>query len=136
MPLSDDILWGAGSRIPLPDDADAKQALADTLARRQTFRDAWVDDGGAVLKGQTPLWYYVLREAEYHGATVPTQDGVAFGGQHLGPVGSRIVAETFIGLLWLDKSSFLHNSRGFRPLDEISGGHELTLGRLVTYALT
>ena len=61
---------------------------------------------------------------------------MAFGGQHLGPVGSRIVAETFIGLLRLDKSSFLYSNRGSRPLDEISGGHELTLGRLVSYALS
>jgi hypothetical protein len=36
---------------------------------------------------ETPLWYYVLKEAEHHG------------GERLGPVGSRIVAETFVGLL-------------------------------------
>ena len=58
------------------------------------------------------------------------------GGQHLGPVGSRIVAETLIGLLWLDPTSFLHSSRGFRPLAAISGGKPLTLGRLVSFALT
>ena len=58
------------------------------------------------------------------------------GGQHLGPIGSRIVAETLIGLLWLDPTSFLHSSRGFRPLPAISGGMPLTLGRLVSFALT
>jgi len=65
---------------------------------------------------------YVLREAEHYGATVLTQNGVAFGGQHLGPVGSRIVAETFIGLLRLDKSSFLYSNRGSRPLTRSAAG--------------
>ncbi len=37
---------------------------------------------------KTPLWYYVLKEAEVFG-----------NGQHLGPLGSRIVAETLCGLV-------------------------------------
>lgn len=36
----------------------------------------------------TPLWYYILREAMVHG-----------NGNHLGVIGSRIVAETFVGLI-------------------------------------
>ncbi len=36
----------------------------------------------------TPLWYYILREAM-----------VQANGNHLGKVGSRIVAETFVGLI-------------------------------------
>ncbi|MCK0208254.1 heme peroxidase family protein [Starkeya koreensis] len=36
---------------------------------------------------KTPLWYYILREAELAG------------GEHLGPVGSRIVVETFVGFI-------------------------------------
>ena len=137
VPLSDDILWGAGSRVPLPAgaDQDMKDALAETTSRRKRFRADWVDGHGACLKHNAPLWYYVLREAEYHGVSDPNQEGAAFGGQHLGPVGSRIVAETFVGLLWLDRASFLHCSRGFRPLDLISGGKPLTLGRLVSFAL-
>src|SRR4029078_10108193 len=39
----------------------------------------------------TPLWYYVLKEAEV------IEDGL-----HLGPVGGRIVAEVLIGLLQSD----------------------------------
>ena len=61
---------------------------------------------------------------------------MAFGGQHLGPVGSRIVAETLIGLLWTDKTSVLHSTRGFRPLRSIAGDGKLTLGRLITFALS
>ena len=40
------------------------------------------------LDASTPLWYYVLKEAE-----------VMEGGLHLGPVGGRIVGEVIIGLL-------------------------------------
>jgi hypothetical protein len=45
----------------------------------------------------TPLFYYVLKEAEL------MQDG-----QRLGPVGGRIVGEVFIGLLQLDPDSYLN----------------------------
>ena len=44
----------------------------------------------------TPLWYYILAEAK-----------VAAGGLNLGPVGGRIVAETLIGLLRADPTSYL-----------------------------
>ena len=57
---------------------------------------------GLGLEASTPLWYYVLREAS-----------VFNDGARLGPVGGRIVAETIIGLLQLDKSSYLNT--GFRP---------------------
>lgn len=52
----------------------------------------------------TPLWYYVLREAE-----------VVADGLHLGPVGGRIVAEVFIGLLQTDPGSFLATQPTWRP---------------------
>ena len=51
---------------------------------------------GVGLENQTPLWYYVLAEAELIG------DGIT-----LGPVGGRIVGEVFIGLLQLDPRSYL-----------------------------
>ena len=52
----------------------------------------------------TPLWYYVLKEAE-----VMTQ------GAHLGPVGSRLVAEVFVGLLECDPDSYLNAKPDFAP---------------------
>ncbi|MGH3645567.1 MAG: peroxidase family protein [Micromonosporaceae bacterium] len=57
---------------------------------------------GLGLEASTPLWYYVLREAE-----------VFNDGRRLGPVGGRIVAETILGLLKLDEYSYLNT--GFRP---------------------
>ena len=138
-PLSDDILWSAGSRdlARVPPPGDTGKDLADTNAARAKFRTNWVDGNGAIIKGNAPLWYYILREAEYYGVTRdPNDPAVAFGGQHLGPVGSRIVAETLIGLLWLDRNSFLHDRRGFQPMAQITKGQALTLPVLLEYALT
>jgi len=52
----------------------------------------------------TPLWYYVLKEAEV------IEDGL-----HLGPVGGRIVAEVLIGLLQSDPSSYLVQKPRWTP---------------------
>ena len=138
-PLSDEILWTAGSRLLDRDKLPGNTAtdLDATNAARAAIRTDWVEGHGAPLKGNAPLWYYVLREAEYFGVTHdPNEPGVGFGGQHLGPVGSRIVAETLIGLLWLDRASFLHDTRGFTPLRQITQGGPLTLATLMRYALS
>lgn len=47
------------------------------------------------LEKRTPLWFYVLREAD-----------VVAGGEHLGPVGGRIVAEVIVGLIEGDAQSY------------------------------
>jgi hypothetical protein len=59
---------------------------------------------GLGLERSTPLWYYVLKEAE-----------VAAGGLHLGPVGGRIVAEVIVGLLQTDPASYLTVRPGWKP---------------------
>ncbi|MDQ6727850.1 MAG: heme peroxidase family protein [Actinomycetota bacterium] len=59
---------------------------------------------GLGLDASSPLWFYVLREAE-----------LAAGGLHLGPVGGRIVAEVLLGLLQLDRDSYLNAAPGWRP---------------------
>jgi hypothetical protein len=58
---------------------------------------------GIGLERSTPLWYYVLKEAE-----------VVADGLTLGPVGARIVAECIIGVLQLDPNSYLRR-RGWQP---------------------
>ena len=137
LPLSDDILWDAGSRL-LNEEVLTPDQLSDlqtTREARRDFRATWVDGNGGQLKGHAPLWYYVLREAEYYGVTNdPNEPGVGFGGQHMGPIGSRIVAETLIGLLWLDKTSFIHDSRNFKPFLGKTPG-KFTLADMMTYAL-
>ena len=61
----------------------------------------------------TPLWYYVLKEAE-----------VMADGGHLGALGSRIVAETLIGLLVTDERSYLNQGTfgSWTPADAAQPG--------------
>src|SRR6185369_3675423 len=54
---------------------------------------------------RTPLWYYILKEAQVRG-----------NGERLGPVGTTIVSEVFVGLVEGDRQSFLSvNGRHWRP---------------------
>jgi Animal haem peroxidase len=65
------------------------------------------DEIGAVKagwSGETPLWYYILREAD-----------VRSNGNRLGPVGARIVGDVLVGLLDLDLSSVRHAPAGWQP---------------------
>ena len=52
----------------------------------------------------TPLWFYILKEAEHRG-----------GGDRLGPVGGAIVTEVLIGLLRADPASYLSREPGWQP---------------------
>jgi hypothetical protein len=61
-------------------------------------------DFGQNLDESTPLWYYVLKEAQ-----------VMENGLRLGPVGGRIVGEVIIGLLQLDRDSYLSDNPRWRP---------------------
>jgi hypothetical protein len=138
VPLSPETLWTAGSRLLDPDslEDEDRDELDKVIGKRSRILDTWVNGGGQVLRGNTPLWYYILREAEHYGVLSVQDEGptIGFGGQHLGPVGSRIVAETFIGLLWNDSNSYLRRWPGFEPLEPISrGGGALTVGRLAEY---
>jgi hypothetical protein len=58
---------------------------------------------GVGFEWDTPLWYYVLKEAELSG------------GARLAGVGARIVGEVVLGLLTLDRYSYLWRHRGWRP---------------------
>lgn len=56
------------------------------------------------LDKRTPLWFYILREAD-----------VAADGEHLGPVGGRIVAEVITGLITGDRQSYLRQDPDWTP---------------------
>lgn len=66
---------------------------------------------GLDLDRSTPLWLYVLREAQ-----------LVNGGQYLGPVGGRIVAQVMLGLLRADPTSYLTTRPSWRPHLTGSGG--------------
>lgn len=84
---------------------------------------ALLDANSGLLKTKTPLWYYCLREAM-----------VLEGGQRLGPVGGRIVAETFVTMLKRDADSFLNAASTFTPtLPSVVAG-DFTFADLVKFA--
>jgi hypothetical protein len=70
----------------------------------------------------TPLWYYVLREAELRA------DGLK-----LGKVGGRIVAEVLIGLIQSDPSSFLVQKPPWTPTLSAAGSF-FRMKDFLTYA--
>ncbi len=70
----------------------------------------------------TPLWYYVLREAELRA------DGLT-----LGKVGGRIVAEVLIGLIQSDPSSYLVQEPTWTPT-LTPAGSSFRMKDLLTFA--
>jgi hypothetical protein len=60
-------------------------------------------------RGETPLWYYILREGD-----------ACAGGNRLGPVGGRIVAEVLVGLIDADATSFRRSGKGWKSQKTLS----------------
>jgi hypothetical protein len=94
--------------------------LKDQLPTNET--DVLNADSGLLLK-RTPLWYYVLREAAVLGA-----------GNQLGPVGGKIVADTFVRILKRDANSYLNASGGFTPFLPSATPGDFTFADLVVFA--
>jgi hypothetical protein len=82
-----DLQRGQGVGLP------SGEAVARHLGLRPLSRDE-VGLGPMGWTGETPLWYYILREA-----------AVTTSGNRLGPVGGRIVAEVIATLLERDPTS-------------------------------
>ena len=80
------------------------QRVAKTM-QLPTLAPADLDDLSTFnLQGRTPLWFYVLKEAD-----------VMADGERLGPVGGRIVAEVIIGLMQGDAHSYLRQDPDWTP---------------------
>ncbi|MCU7729550.1 heme peroxidase family protein [Actinoplanes sp. KI2] len=73
--------------------------------------------------GGTPLWFYVLKEAQHRA-----------NGDRLGPVGGRIVAEVLIGLVRADPDSYLSVDDGWRPTLPSASPDRYTLVDLLAFA--
>jgi hypothetical protein len=73
---------------------------------------------------ETPLWYYILREAE-----------VRHNGERLGEVGGRIVAEVLLGLIDADPTSYRNADTDWSPsLPGTEPGH-FTVADLLRFAV-
>jgi hypothetical protein len=93
-----------GYRLNLP---SAQDCIAGINASGH-FRPIAALDAATIMQGRTipgadfgtstPLWFYILREAEL------------LGSGHLGPLGSHIVAGTLLGLIIKDQSSYWNDT--------------------------
>ena len=86
------------------------QAIAQAMGLTPLPATAFADVKSLGLDTQTPLWFYILREAE-----------VLQQGQLLGPVGGNIVADVFAGLLQHDPTSYLNQNPAWTPTLTNSG---------------
>ncbi|MCW2804819.1 MAG: heme peroxidase [Propionibacteriaceae bacterium] len=100
-----------GKRLGLPAGQDVATAMGI-----KPLSNAQLGLTEAGWKGKAPLWFYVLKEAEL------------LGGQKLGPVGGRIVAEVILGLIALDNTSYFNANPSFNP------GGSFTTGDLILMA--
>ncbi len=72
---------------------------------------------GIDISAGTPLWFYILTEAEIFGKEIKKDK--FYPGEGLGPVGARIVAETLIGLIKIDSHSYMSVNRNWEPGDGV-----------------
>jgi hypothetical protein len=100
-----------GVNLGLPSGQDVAKHIKvkNPLTPDEIASDSDGSQDGKVAKQQglhtaTPLWYYILKEAK-----------VRHKGERLGPVGSTIVSEVFIGLVHGDRTSFLWNVKNWKP---------------------
>jgi hypothetical protein len=103
-----------GQAMSLPSGQDVARYLRAPTVLTQ------IEMGAAVLD-PTPLWFYILKEAELLNE-----------GLRLGPVGGRVVAEVLLGLLAIDKTSWVNIDPAWKPRIPTAGDRP-TLADIVTY---
>lgn len=77
----------------------------EAVANRMGFEPIKVEETKKLKLNGTPLWYYILREAELLGHE----------GEHLGPVGSTILGEVFMTIIRNDDFSFMKIHPKWKP---------------------
>ncbi|MES1182349.1 MAG: heme peroxidase family protein [Myxococcales bacterium] len=133
-----------GVALGLPSGQDVAAAMyAPVLLDREILIGQAVDEPASRLPnivdisphfaGNCPLWTYVLAEAAHYKTPqrLPVQGEHFINTPQLGPVGGRIVAEVFLGLMFGDKSSLLRAHPSWVP----ASGADYALRDFVAYAL-
>ena len=87
----------------------------------------------SVFANNCPLWAYILAEAMamQEAVKIPVKENVSITTPRLGPVGGRIVAEVFLGLMFGDNHSLLSLAPHWQP----KGNPHYALKDFVRYAL-
>jgi hypothetical protein len=97
-----DLQRGQGTGLPSGESLARYMGIAPLTAEQ-------VGIASSGWRGETPLWFYILREAD-----------ASTGGNLLGPVGGRIVAEVLVGLIDADATSFRHNKQAWKSQKTLS----------------
>jgi Animal haem peroxidase len=98
----------------------------EAIARVMGVEPLTADEAGLRTlgwKSETPLWYYILKEAE-----------VRHRGEQLGAVGGRIVAEVLMGLLAADPTSYFNDETEWSPSLPGSQQGDFTIADLFRFA--
>lgn len=101
----------------------APMTSAQLLSGLDAAETSLLNSNLGILLTKTPLWYYILREAAVLG-----------GGNNLGPLGSKIVADTFVRMLKRDSESYLNKSGGFVPFLPSSVLGDFTVTDLIKFS--
>jgi hypothetical protein len=114
---------------PLPDDRILIGKADDDPAEPPVR----ITEISPVFAGNCPLWTYILAEAMQfkQAVTIPVKECVQITTPQLGPVGGRIVAEVFLGLMFADGNSMLRQDPDWTPAE----GADYSLKDFVAYAL-
>ena len=117
-------------RITPLDDKDIRigKAVDDPAGGTKSIVD--VDK---IFANNCPLWTYILAEAMQfkESVNIPVQDKLSINTPRLGPVGGRIIAEVFLGLMFGDHHSLLNLAPHWTPKQ----GSNFALKDFVKYAL-
>jgi hypothetical protein len=121
-PLTDDEIV-IGKAVDSPEDGD----VLGPISGQANLAAFW---------GKCPLWTYILAEAAMTQTqvSIPVIPATQISTPQLGPVGGRIVAETFLGMLFGDNDSYLGAAPEWIPTVGAAGA-QFALRDLVAYAL-
>jgi hypothetical protein len=113
------LLRGAFTRLPTGEEVARAFGLpVITMSSKTDARNAaWKPLKELNLIGKTPLWYYILLEAEL------TENGAK-----LGRLGSRLVGEVIDGCLRADPDSFYHSATRRSPTWKTPDGKSFQIG--------
>jgi hypothetical protein len=106
LPSGQDVARAMGVPVITDDHLKVGKATEESQTTNPKLVD--IQQFGKEFVGNAPLWFYVLAEAQQQFKKDETPI-------RLGPVGGRIVAETFIGLLLADPHSFLSQAPDWTP---------------------
>jgi hypothetical protein len=108
------------------DEPDQKGTMAELIAKDKNLKP---------FQGKCPLWTYILAEAFWYQKKVDISvtEKKQITTPQLGPVGGRIIAEVFLGMMFGDNDSLLRQDANWHPT--ITSNGEFLLKDLVKYAL-